>query len=106
MEPQAVQISFTCGSEDEGHSIAKSLVEHKLAACVQVSSPIKSIYRWKDKIETDDEWYCVVKTTKRHYSAVEKHILEMHSYEMPEIIATPIIMGSRAYLDWLRKETA
>ena len=78
------------------------LVEGRLAACVQISGPIESIYRWQGKLETANEWQCVAKTSMAKYAAIEAAILKSHSYETPEIIATPIVEASEAYLNWLR----
>jgi periplasmic divalent cation tolerance protein len=76
-------------------------VEQKLAACVQITAPIASTYRWKGKVETVCEWHCLIKTREELYSKVETAIKKLHSYETPEIIAVPIIKGSSEYLSWL-----
>ncbi|NTW07493.1 MAG: divalent-cation tolerance protein CutA, partial [Syntrophaceae bacterium] len=71
----------------------------------QISGPITSTYRWKGKVETAEEWLCLIKTQESLYSELEKTIISLHSYETPEIIAVPIIKGSREYLSWLKNET-
>ncbi len=81
-----------------------ALIERRLAACVQISGPITSVYRWQEKIETGSEWRCEIKTRMAHYAAVESAIRELHSYDVPEILALPVVAGSQAYLDWLRGE--
>ncbi|UCH96485.1 MAG: divalent-cation tolerance protein CutA [Candidatus Aminicenantes bacterium] len=96
-----LQITTTTDSKELAMQIAEKLVEQKLAACVQVSGPITSIYEWKGKIENAQEWYCVIKTRKNLYPQVEESIKTLHPYEVPEIIALPILQGKKDYLDWI-----
>jgi periplasmic divalent cation tolerance protein len=96
-----VQVLTTAGSEEEAGRIAAVLVEKRLAACVQVVGPIVSRYRWQGAIEEAREWQCLAKTTRPAYEAVEAAIREAHSYDEPEIIATPIVAGSAGYLAWI-----
>jgi periplasmic divalent cation tolerance protein len=96
-----IQVLTTVGSEEEAERISSALVERRLAACVQVVGPIVSRYRWQGKIEVDQEWQCLAKTEAERYAEVEAAIRELHSYEQPEIIATPIVAGSSGYLDWI-----
>ncbi|HEX6205177.1 MAG TPA: divalent-cation tolerance protein CutA [Solirubrobacterales bacterium] len=101
-----VQVLTTAGSEGEAGLIAELLVERRLAACVQVVGPIVSRYRWEGAIEEDREWQCLAKTTRAAYEAVEAAIREVHSYDEPEIIATPIVAGSASYLAWVENEVS
>jgi periplasmic divalent cation tolerance protein len=96
----------TVGSEEEAGLIAGVLVERKLAACVQVVGPITSRYRWRGAVEEEREWQCLAKTTRAAYEAVEAAIREIHSYDEPEIIATPIVAGSAGYLAWIGDEVS
>jgi periplasmic divalent cation tolerance protein len=96
-----IQVLTTAGSEDEAESISTGLVERRLAACVQVIGPISSRYRWQGEIERSREWLCLVKTEASRYDQVEAAIRDLHSYEEPEILATPIVAGGQGYLDWL-----
>jgi periplasmic divalent cation tolerance protein len=96
-----VQVLTTVGSEEEAGKIAAVLVERKLAACVQVVGPILSRYRWEGEVEEGREWQCLVKTSRAAYEQVERAIREVHSYDEPEIIATPIVAGSPGYLAWI-----
>lgn len=96
-----VQVVTTTDSRESANQMAENLVGAKLAACVQVSGPITSVYQWKGKIERDEEYYCMIKTRKDLYPEVEKTIKELHSYDVPEIIALPILEGNPAYLDWI-----
>jgi periplasmic divalent cation tolerance protein len=95
-----------CGSAKEARRIAKALVDRRLAACVNtVTAPVESIYRWKGKVEKAKEYLVILKTSRARFSAVERTIRELHSYEVPEIIALPIVAGSRDYLSWLDQNT-
>jgi periplasmic divalent cation tolerance protein len=96
-----LQIMTTTDTKEMAKKIAETLVEKKLAACVQISGPITSTYEWKGNIENEEEWYCVIKTRKRLYQKVEESIKTLHSYDVPEIIALPIVEGNQAYLDWI-----
>lgn len=99
-----IQVITTISDKRGAEKIANVLIDKKLAACVQIAGPIKSIYRWKGKIETAKEWICIVKTRKSLYKKVEKQIKELHPYEVPEIIAVSIVRGSKDYLKWLSIE--
>jgi periplasmic divalent cation tolerance protein len=97
-----IVVLATCGSQKEARKIARALVERRLAACVnEIGAPVTSVYRWKGKVESAKEFLLVIKTTKKRFAALRKAIRELHSYEVPEIIALPIVEGSRAYLDWI-----
>ena len=78
-----------------------ALVERRLAACVQVVGPVESRYRWEGRVETATEWLCVAKTTAERYDELEAAIGDLHSYDVPEILAVPVVRGSAAYLQWL-----
>ena len=96
-----VQVLTTAGSEEEAGRISSLLVERRLAACVQVVGPITSRYRWQGNVEEAQEWQCLAKTTRAAYEAVEAAIREAHSYDEPEIVATPVVAGSAGYLAWI-----
>jgi periplasmic divalent cation tolerance protein len=96
-----VQVLTTVSSEEEAERIATDLLERRLAACVQVVGPILSRYRWQGKLEQAREWQCLAKTEAGLYDEVEAAILEAHSYDEPEVIATPILAGSPGYLAWV-----
>jgi periplasmic divalent cation tolerance protein len=95
------QVTTSAGSRKEADRIAAELVERRLAGCVQIVGPVRSVYRWQGQVEQADEWLCLVKTSSDRYAAVEAAIRALHSYECPEIIATPFVAGSDAYLTWL-----
>ncbi len=100
-----IQVQTTVASKEDGEKIADALVKAKLAACVQIVGPITSTYRWRKKVETAREWLCLIKTRTDLYERVEKAILAIHSYEIPEIIAVPIERSSADYLSWINDET-
>jgi len=100
-------VLVTCRSAKEAERIARSLVAARLAACGNIlRSPVRSIYRWKEKIESAREVLLVIKTSRRRFPALQAAIKRLHSYEVPEIIALPIAAGSRAYLSWLAESLA
>jgi len=95
-----VIVSTTTATEQEAASLARSLVDAKLAGCVHIQ-PVRSVYRWKAEILDEPEWHLAIKTTAQRYKAVEAHIREHHSYETPEIVCIAIVRGSPEYLGWL-----
>lgn len=99
-----IQVFTSIGKKKDAEKIASILVEGRLAACVQILGPAISTFWWNGSIEIEKEWLCLIKSDKRLYSKLEKTIRKMHSYETPEIIATPIIEGSKDYLQWLGNE--
>ena len=103
-EQTILQVTTTVDSADGANVIAQALIEKRLAACVQVSGPVKSVYHWQGKIESAEEWQCAAKTLQSKYGEVERVIRESHTYDEPEIIATEVVTGSQSYLDWVRRE--
>ncbi|MFN8163598.1 MAG: divalent-cation tolerance protein CutA [Solirubrobacterales bacterium] len=101
-----IQVLTTVGSEEEAERVSAALIEGRLAACVQVSGPIVSRYRWQGEIEEAREWQCLAKTTLARYPGVEEAIRQVHAYDEPEIIATPIVAGSPGYLAWIDENAA
>ena len=99
-----VQISTTTATKEQAEKIVQHLVETKIAACVQINGPITSIYRWKGKVENAQEWLCLIKTREDLFDKVEAAIKSQHPYETPEIIAVPIVKGSKEYLNWIDDE--
>jgi len=102
--PEAARLVLvTAGSEAEAETIATTLVEQSLAACVSII-PIRSIYRWQGEIQHDAEWQLTIKTTQANLTALQAQILEQHSYDTPEFLVLPIAEGSPDYLAWLRSQ--
>jgi periplasmic divalent cation tolerance protein len=91
--------------ENKARTIAAHLVESKLAACVTVSAAARSVYRWEGKLREDREYVLFIKTKASLFKELEAALKAVHPYAVPEIIALPIVKGSRAYLDWIAKET-
>ena len=100
-----IVVLVTASSEEEGEKIAQALVEEKLAACVNVLPAMKSIYRWKGEIASEKEVLLLAKTKDRLFERLKRRVLEIHSYEVPEIIALPVLAGFEPYLGWASKET-
>ncbi len=103
---QTCVVLVTTGSEAEAETIATALLEERLAACVNILSPVRSLYRWQGKIADDREWLLVIKTRAERFAAVESRVRSLHSYEVPEVISLPLLAGSADYLDWIVTETA
>jgi periplasmic divalent cation tolerance protein len=91
----------TAGSADEAERIATALVGAELAACVNIVSPITSIYRWKGSVQNEQEWLLLIKTTASAFESVSMKVRELHSYDLPECIQIPIEAGSAEYLKWI-----
>jgi periplasmic divalent cation tolerance protein len=105
--PDAAILVLTSLPDHEGAlALARSLVTGRLAACVNVGAPVESMYHWRGEIETAREVPVVIKTRQALYGAVEAAVKAAHPYELPEIIAVPVIHGLAAYLDWIASETA
>jgi periplasmic divalent cation tolerance protein len=96
----------TTDAADKAEALARGAVEARVAACAQISGPVTSVYRWKGAVETAAEWQILFKTTADRYDGLESYLRRAHDYDTPEIIATPIVRGSAAYLRWVREETA
>jgi periplasmic divalent cation tolerance protein len=96
-----IQIITTTETREDAERIAGFLVGERLAGCVQIVGPIASTYRWKGCIEKAEEWQCIIKSRQDLYQDIEKSIRSIHPYEVPEIMALPVIEGSRDYLEWL-----
>jgi len=100
-----VLMLVTASSQEEGKRIARALVDSRLAACVNIILGLRSIYRWKGKIWDEGELLLLIKTRTALFEQVEAKIKEIHTYEVPEIIAIRISRGSEPYLNWLRDST-
>jgi periplasmic divalent cation tolerance protein len=105
MSSDHVVVSSTTDSEDAARTLAAGVVEAKLGACAQIVGPITSVYRWEGAVQTDQEWRVEIKTAADRVTALADYIKANHTYDVPEIIATPIEGGSAEYLAWLVSET-
>jgi periplasmic divalent cation tolerance protein len=99
--PDYLEVTTTTARAADAARIARILVERRLAACVQVSGPVRSTYRWQGRVETAREWLCSMKTTRSRFRELAAAVAELHPYETPELIAVPLATGSRKYLGWL-----
>jgi periplasmic divalent cation tolerance protein len=102
---QYLQVQTTTDSRAEAMELARTAVESRLAACAQVAGPIASTYWWGEGIERAEEWLLMLKLPASGYQALAEFLAEEHSYDEPEIVATPIVAGSDAYLSWITEET-
>jgi len=99
-----VQITTTTATRQDAEAIAAELVSRRLAGCVHVSGPIWSTFRWQGKTETAEEWVCSIKTGREQIAGIQNALAEIHRYEVPELIVTPIVGGSEAYFKWLGEQ--
>ena len=101
----AVVVTTTVDSAEVAESLAKGIVEARLGACVQIV-PIRSVYRWDGEVRVDAEWQCVVKTSAIRADELVEHITTNHSYDVPEVVVTPVVGGNDDYLAWVSEETS
>ena len=101
-----IVVLCTVGSSEEAQRIASAVVERRLVACVNVVPGVVSIYRWKGEIHRDGEWLLLMKTTAARFEALREALVELHPYEVPEIIELPIERGHAPYLDWIDASVA
>ena len=101
-----ILVMITTSSKEEAEKIAIALLEKKLIACANIFGPVSSRFWWQDKIDEAEEYIVFMKTEERLFEEVAKHIKRLHSYEIPEIIALPIVKGSKPYLEWISKNLA
>jgi periplasmic divalent cation tolerance protein len=94
-------VLVTMPDRDKALGMARTLVEERLCACVNVSGEIRSVYRWKDAVQEDPEVLCVIKTTRAGFEALRARVVSLHPYDVPEVIALPVSEGHLPYLEWL-----
>lgn len=96
-----IQVITTVDSEEEAQNIAGAVVGERLAACAQVIGPIMSTYHWNGKIENAKEWMILIKSRRDLFNELSGLIQQVHPYDVPEIVAVPVVAGARSYLDWM-----
>jgi periplasmic divalent cation tolerance protein len=101
-----IVVLTTCDSEQQASELARALVEQRVAACVNILPGARSVYRWKDAIEDSAEWLLVIKSRRDLFPALRAAVEKLHTYEIPELIAIPLVEGSEPYLAWLDRELA
>lgn len=99
-----IVVYVTVGSVAEGERLARALVQQRLAACVNRISAVRSTYRWQGQVEQGDEELLIIKSGKDLFPLIQQRVKELHSYSVPEIIALPIVDGSKDYLKWLDEQ--
>ncbi len=99
-----IVVFSTASSAEEAEKIARSLVEQRLAACVNVVPGLRSYYRWQGKIEDSAEFLLIIKSTRKQFEALRTMLEKLHSYEVPEVIAMLVVDGARNYLNWMDGE--
>ncbi|MFQ5995415.1 MAG: divalent-cation tolerance protein CutA [Acidiferrobacterales bacterium] len=99
--PRLQIVLTTCPDKDTATRIASSLVNEGIAACVNILAAAQSVYLWKGTVETENEHVLLIKATADHYEAIQARIQALHPYELPEIIAVPIVAGLKEYLAWV-----
>ena len=97
-------VLMTAGSQEEAEKIANALVKEMLAACVNVLPGVTSVYRWEGKVQHDQEWLLVAKTTRQVLDDLVRRVQALHSYDLPEVVALPVVGGNQAYLRWIDGE--
>ncbi len=101
-----IVVLSACASAEEAQRMAHALVEKRLAACVNIMPGVRSVYRWKEAIEEEEEVLLVVKSSRALLDELREEIERLHSYEVPEVIALPVVDGSERYLSWMNRELA
>ena len=104
-EPENIVVLITAGSGDEGQTIADELTKQRKAACVSIVRNVQSFFWWEGKIDTAQEVLLIAKTRAAELDGLIELVKKLHSYDVPEIIALPIIGGNEDYLDWIKSET-
>ncbi len=99
-----IVVLSTCSSAEEADKIARALVERRLAACVNIVAGMRSLYHWKGAIEEASEWLLLIKSKRELFAGLRAALTSLHSYEVPEIVALPIVDGSESYLSWMDAE--
>jgi periplasmic divalent cation tolerance protein len=103
---EPIFVMVTCATADEAEAIANRLVEERLAACVNIFGRLRSLFHWKGALARETEFLLTVKTCREQFDALNRMVKELHSYEVPEVIGVPIMLGNEDYLDWIRRSTA
>lgn len=105
MENNYIAVYITAGNEEEAVKLGKGLVDNRLAACANLVRAVRSIYRWKGQLCDENETLIIAKSRKELFHKIKDFIKNNHSYEVPEIIAVPIVSGLASYLDWIDENT-
>lgn len=102
---EAIIVMVTCASSPEAEKLARQLLQERLVACVNIAGRIRSLFHWEGTVARESESLLLMKTTRERFDALSERVKELHSYDVPEIIAMPIMVGNPDYLDWIREVT-
>lgn len=100
-----VRVETTIDDREGAEALARSVIENRLAACARVGGPHRSLYRWEGEVRADEEWKVVIKTASDRLDDLVAHLVEIHPYDVPEVVALPVVGGNPGYLAWVRDET-
>jgi periplasmic divalent cation tolerance protein len=98
---EPIVVIITCGTYDESEEIASRLIEEKLAACVKIAGRVRSLFEWKATVSRETEFMLMVVSEREQFDALAERVKQLHSYEVPEIVGLPVVLGSEDYLDWI-----
>ncbi len=104
MDTQYVQVFISCESRAQAKSMVDSLLEDQIIACAQILPKVESFYRWRGQIERAEECLLLIKSRKDQMAAIQSRVIELHTYEVPEILAVPVVDGSTEYLNWINEQ--
>jgi periplasmic divalent cation tolerance protein len=96
-------VYVTCASKAEAEKIAQTLLSERLIACANILGPVSSHFHWKEKIDSAEEFLMIMKSRVDLFAALEQRVKGLHSYEVPEVLAVPVVEGSKGYFDWMNK---
>jgi len=96
-----IMVFSTCASEQDAEKLARELVESRVAACVNIVAGVRSVYRWQGTVESAGEWLLVIKSSRERFAELRATLERVHSYEVPEVLAVPVVDGAANYLNWL-----
>ncbi|MCC6858666.1 MAG: divalent-cation tolerance protein CutA [Bryobacterales bacterium] len=99
-----VVVLTTCGSAEEAERVARALLDARVAACVNILPGVRSLYHWRGAVEESGEWLLVIKSSRAAFARLSAELRKAHSYEVPEILALPVVEGAPEYLEWLDRE--
>lgn len=105
-QSERLVVFITAGSAEEADRLAEALVQERLAACVNIVPGLTSVYRWEGALQRDQEWLLIAKTRRERFAALVERVQALHSYQVPEVIALPLVVGHAPYLAWLDEELA
>ena len=99
-----IEVTTTCACQETARELARKLVDERLAACVQITGPIESVFRWEGQVRSDQEWLCTIKSLEALAERLIEFITIHHPYDVPEILIQPVLACSASYASWVRTE--